>query len=257
MVIRKQERNLSVIPADIQSSFSILGLPRYAEIREVLRQEIAQGHFKPGEKIPPEEELSLQYQASRMTIRRSIADLIAEGSLYRRRGVGTFVAQRQINRDHVRLTSFFEEATALGMEAHAQILSHREIAADVHLADALNIGVGDPVIRVESLRTLDGEPVTIQHDYLPKRLFPDLRGEDLLLQASWKIYERNVRIKQALEKLQARAATTSQARLLKTRKGAPLLYKERVVFAEDGTPVAYVECWNRGDKYTCRVLLTR
>jgi len=246
-----------VIPSVIQARSNVLGLPRYVEIREALRQEIAEGRLKPGQKIPPEEELSLQYQVSRMTIRHGIADLISEGLLFRRRGVGTFVAQRQINRDHTRMTNFFEEARALGMEAQTQILSRKEISAGVHLADALNIKVGDPVFCIESLRKLDGEPVTLQYDHLPKRLFPNLMEEELLLQASWEIYERAVRIKQALEKFEARAATASQARLLNTRKGAPLLYKERIVFAEDGTPVAYVECFNRGDKYTCRVLMTR
>jgi DNA-binding GntR family transcriptional regulator len=62
---------------------------------------------------------------------------------------------------------------------------------------------------------------------------------------------------QAVEKLEARLADRDSARVLQVGEGTPILYKERIVFAEDGTPLEYQECHNRGDKYTCTVVLRR
>ncbi|MGB9640749.1 MAG: GntR family transcriptional regulator, partial [Anaerolineales bacterium] len=68
------------------------GVPLYVKIREVLRTEIINGNLKRGQKIPSEDELAARYGVSRMTVRQGILDLIDEGLLYRRQGLGTFVA---------------------------------------------------------------------------------------------------------------------------------------------------------------------
>ena len=93
---------------------NIEGVALYAQIREKIREQIAGGDLKPGEKLPPEEELAAQLGVSRMTMRRGILDLIDEGALYRRRGVGTFVARRHIERNHNRLTSYLDSAAEEG-----------------------------------------------------------------------------------------------------------------------------------------------
>ncbi len=47
--------------------------------------------YKPGEKLPTENELSLQFKVSRPVIREAIKALVAQGVLETRRGTGTFV----------------------------------------------------------------------------------------------------------------------------------------------------------------------
>jgi DNA-binding transcriptional MocR family regulator len=68
------------------------GVPIYVQIRESLRGEITRGVLTRGEQLPSENELAAKYSVSRMTIRESSEDLVDEGLLYRRHGVGTFVA---------------------------------------------------------------------------------------------------------------------------------------------------------------------
>src|SRR5574342_793022 len=76
------------------------GIPIYIQIRETLRGEIARDVLKRGEKLLSEQELASRFGVSRMTVRQSIAELIDEGLLYRRHGVGTFVALPHLERDH-------------------------------------------------------------------------------------------------------------------------------------------------------------
>src|SRR4030042_4216616 len=95
------------------------GIPVYVRIRETLRDEITKGTLKRGERLPPEHELAAKFSVSRMTIRESIEDLVNEGLLYRRHGIGTFVAFPHLQRDHPRLTSFFDTPEEEGGQGRA------------------------------------------------------------------------------------------------------------------------------------------
>jgi GntR family transcriptional regulator len=64
-------------------------------------------------------------------------------------------------------------------------------------------------------------------------------------------------VKRAIEHIEAQEATKDLARLMETQPGAPILYKERTVYADDGTPVEFTYCFNRGDVYSLTVALER
>ncbi len=100
------------------------GVPMYVWIREALRGEITQGALKRGEQLPPEHVLASRFGVSRMTVRQGIAELIDEGLVYRRHGVGTFVAYPHLERDHTRLTSFFDSSWRRGdaSQSHSAFL---------------------------------------------------------------------------------------------------------------------------------------
>ncbi|HEY4046006.1 MAG TPA: GntR family transcriptional regulator [Acidobacteriaceae bacterium] len=66
-------------------------IPLYGKVEEVLASEIAHGEFEPGDRLPSEEELSLRFVVSKITIRRAIQNLIQRGVVEIRRGLGTFV----------------------------------------------------------------------------------------------------------------------------------------------------------------------
>src|SRR5512142_1026047 len=113
------------------------GSPIYVQIREVLRSEITGGTLKRGQQLPSETGLAERFNVSRMTIRQSIADLMNEGLLYRRQGIGTFVAFPHLQRDHTRLTSFFDEADTEGVQVQVKLLSLKVIPATPKVAQAL------------------------------------------------------------------------------------------------------------------------
>jgi GntR family transcriptional regulator len=234
------------------------GVPIYIQIRESLRADILQGLLKRGEQLPSENDLALRYKVSRMTIRQSIEDLVDEGLLYRRHGVGTFVAYPHLQRDHTRLTNFFDKAEAEGLEVQAKLLKLEVIPAKPRVAEALDIPAGSHVIRVKTLRFVNNSPVTVHDAYIPHMLFPNILNENLEVQHLWSLYEKaGYRVKRAVQKLEAREASKEVASLMKIKEGAPVLFKERTVYADDGTPVEFTYCYNRGDMYSLTVASER
>ena len=71
-------------------------VPQYFQLQTWLREQIEQGVFKPGDKIPTEEEFVRITGLARATIRQAINNLVNMGYLNRRRRLGTFV-NRQAN----------------------------------------------------------------------------------------------------------------------------------------------------------------
>lgn len=234
------------------------GVPVYVQIRESLRAEITGGILKRGEQLPSENELAVRFKVSRMTMRQSIEDLVNEGLLYRRHGVGTFVAYPHLQRDHTRLTSFFDKAENEGVQIKAQLLKLEVIPAKPKVAEALDIPVGSRVIRVKTLRYANNVPITVHDAHMPHKLFPNLVNENLEVQHLWTLFEKaGYRVKRAVQKLEAREASKDVASLMKIKEGAPILFKERTVYADDGTPVEFTYCYNRGDIYSLTVALER
>jgi GntR family transcriptional regulator len=234
------------------------GIPLYTQIRNSLRDDIVNKVLPPGQKIPSEDELAARFGVSRMTVRQGISDLIDEGLLYRRHGVGTFVAQSHLERDHSRLTNFIESATAEGIEFSVRLLIADILPAKLKVAQSLSLNEGDLVIRVKTLRYVTNLPITVHDAYVPYKLFPQLLLEDLEARHLWDIFESyGHKVKQAVQRLEAREADEEIAGLLDIDEGFPVLYKERTVYLDDGTPVEFTYCYNRGDRYTLTVVLNR
>lgn len=234
------------------------GVALYIQVREALREQIESGLLNPGERLPSEEELAAQFGVSRMTVRQGVSDLTDEGLLYRRRGIGTFVTQFHVERDHNRLTDFFETARAEGFKAEVRLLSREVIPAKLMIANELGLQENEPVVRIQSLRLAGNVPVTIYDEYVPYKLRPELLTEDLRSRAAWQILEESgLVIKRAVQVIEARGADEEIAVLLDIEEDSPILFKNRVIYAEDGSPVEVILCHNHGNMYAAKMILMR
>ena len=114
------------------------------------------------------------------------------------------------------------------------------------------------VVRVKTLRKVENLPITVHDAYVPHGLFPQLLSEDLEAQHLWDIYETcGLRVKRAVQRVEAREADEEIAKLLELDEGLPILYKERIVYLDDGTPIEFTYCYNRGDRYSLTFGLSR
>src|SRR5690349_19645318 len=113
--------------------------PLYDQLKEILRQEIAKGAYRPEEQLPSETQLVQRYNISRTTVRQALNDLVNEGILYRRQGKGTFVAPPKIEQELVRLTDFVEDMAQAGLNPSSKVISLTEEAASPEVAATLGL----------------------------------------------------------------------------------------------------------------------
>jgi GntR family transcriptional regulator len=225
-------------------------LPPYAQIERRLEALIESGALQPGDRLPSERELAMRVGVSRLTARAALASLAQRGLL--ERGVGrrgTFVARPRLTYDLRNFAGFTEMARRQGLAPGAEVLHAREQPAPEVVARELALDPGDPVYEVVRLRSAAGEPLTLEHTWIPATPFPELLSHDLtgsIYAVMHDAYDRGpVR---AVERLEATVAVEREAGVLGVAPGAPLMLVTRVAYAEDGTPVEFARDHHRGDR---------
>src|SRR5215216_1940922 len=205
-------------------------LPRYYQLREIIRERIVSGDWSPGALIPSERELCERYGISRMTARQSITDLVNEGLLYREQGKGTYVGRPKIAQQLLRLTGFTEDMKVREQRPGAKVLAAEMWPADQETAERLRIRVGQPVFHLRRLRLADSEPLALESSCISfigcERLLDNDLERDSLYQLLETFYD--VPPLEAEQELEADVARDDEALLLKIAAGSPVLRTRRV-----------------------------
>lgn len=131
------------------------GKPLYAQLRDEVKRQILDGTFKPGDRIPTEEEICNQYKISRSVIKQAFTELVKDGYLERNTRNGTIVKDNQHTGFFKEIQSYNDETRRAGHKPKTVILSSNIIPATSSVAGELKITVGDPVIHIERLRSRD------------------------------------------------------------------------------------------------------
>jgi GntR family transcriptional regulator len=234
-------------------------LPRYYRLKELLRQRVRAGEWAPDTPIPSERELCEQYGISRMTARQALTELVNEGVLYRRQGLGTFVGRPRIAQQLLRLTGFTEDMRARDQRPGAAVLSAELCPADARTAEVLRLKPGQAVVRLRRLRSADGEPLAIETSTIAFFGCERLLEEDLAANSLYQILETRFRVslQEAEQEVEAGLAGDEDAALLGVDPGSPVLRIRRLTLDDRKQPVEFATSVYRGDRYTFYARLTR
>jgi GntR family transcriptional regulator len=228
---------------------------RYAQIAQYLRTLVAAG--SPGDRLPSDAELCERFSVSRMTARQAVGLLLSEGLLYRRRGRGTFVAARPVQRLLGSPLSFTENMRRRGRRATSRVLKAEIAKPSSEDVKALDLNQGDRVVVLERLRLADETPMAIERAVLAPDLEPVLE-EDLKSASLHQAMERIGRIPtRAHAQVTARAAAADERMLLKLPPGGALLCERRVITDQHGTPLEHTETRYAAQRYVFEVVLHR
>jgi GntR family transcriptional regulator len=226
-------------------------LPRYYQLKEIMREKISSGEWKPGDLIPSERELGEQYGISRMTARQAITELVNEGLFYREQGKGTFVSRHKITQQLIRLTGFSEDIKARGQRPGSKVISAQMLPADDSIAERLRIKPGQQVFRLQRLRLADDEPLAIEISTLSFMGCERLLEEDLEQNSLYRLLENKygLPLMAADQELEAGLMNAEEAQLLKVSVGSAALFIRRTTYTERDQPLEYAKSIYCGNKY--------
>jgi GntR family phosphonate transport system transcriptional regulator len=239
-----------------QDQFRMARSPIWKTIADTLQAEIAGGHYRPGDRLPTEAQLSARFGVNRHTVRHALSVLADQGIVHSRRGAGVFVAHRPPSDYPIgRRVRFHQNVAASGRTPSRRILRLETRHADAREAAALQIAEGDAVHVVEGLSLADDEPIATFRSVFPALRLPDLLARmtettsvtAALSAAGVTDYTR------VSTRLTARIATATQALLLHLAEGAPLLQSVAVNVDDRGVPVEYGITWFAGDRVALTV----
>jgi len=226
--------------------------PQYRQIEQALRERIAT--LRPGERLPSDAELCVEFGVSRMTARNAMQRLAEDGLIARHPGRGSFVIAPPAHRRANRLMTFTQEMLRRGRVPSSRLLTRVIRPSSSAEATALEIPQRQPIVHLRRIRLADDEPIALESTVLVGDCADAVMTADL---AHGSLHETLGRAGCVLRRgsgtIAAAAATAEDARLLGIRTGDPLLVERRVISDGNGRRIEATESRYPADRYALLV----
>ncbi len=233
-------------------------IPLYQQLMEDIKYAIGDGKYQPEEKIPSEPELSELYSVSRITVRRAVDELCAQGYLVKKQGKGTFVGRAKLQRKLPgNNTMSFTEVCRLNGKVHSvRMLTCQEVPARQDEIKFLNLEPGSKLLYIQRLHMADGVPIQLENNFYPLDRFAFLRQEDLEHNSLLQILRERHGINTCNTSdttVEIVRASPEYAQLLDVPVGEPLFYMNIYFLDYNGRPLLVGRQYIVGKRYVLHI----
>ena len=194
---------------------------RYQEIADELRTRY--GDAAVGSMLPSESEMSAEFGASRVTIRRALELVRDDGLIAARQGFGWYVAGEPVRQSLETLGTIESHIEGVGKLSERKIEEFEIETAPGRVRAILGV---EQVLRVKRVNLADGEPFAVVTVWCPADLGGALSRADVERRPFYELLD--VELRGATQTIAADLATDGDARLLGVPRGAPVLRCQRI-----------------------------
>lgn len=206
---------------------------RYLDIADDLRTRLNGGEFVNG-RLPSEAELSVAYDASRVTVRKALEALRSEGLVAAQQGLGWFASGDPLRQRLGRLGTIEAQLEASGVTSERQVLELRVVVAPARVRAVLN---AERVVRLLRMNLADGRPFALVTVWCPADLGGSFTRAQLTEHSFHDLLE--VPLGHGVQTIAAAPATPRQAEALEVAVGAPMLVCERTTYSVEERAVLF------------------
>jgi GntR family transcriptional regulator, phosphonate transport system regulatory protein len=227
----------------------------WTRIAHEITEAIGRGLYAPGERLPSEHMLAMQFGVNRHTIRRSLASLAQNGLVRSSRGSGTYVDDFAIDLVLGKRTRHSHSLTKAGVAGAMVLLTSASIRANQDISKALELRTGAAVLHLQVLGEGAGQPLHYSDRYFPLPRFARL---DEALRLSGSITQAFAGLGVAdytrrASRISSRMPSHEVSKQLKQHTSRPALYVNSVNVDMQDVPIEYACTWFSGDRVTLTV----
>lgn len=216
------------------------GTSLHRQVFNVLRDEISRGIYSKTGTLPKEEAICDRFGVSRITVRRALSDLAAQGLIERRHGLGTFIKVPATGRPAASLT-LLESLRKAASETQVKVIQVSQQEAPPDIAAQLGLVPGARALHALRLRSIDERPVMLTDAWIPASLGVGVSASSLKKHALYELLmKQGVRFGSVVQEITAQLADPQFAGLLKVEVGSPLLKLIRLMHNRDNEPVLHI-----------------
>ena len=202
-----------------------MATPIYRKIKDLIMQEIEDKAAN--SPIDSERDMAVRFDASRMTVRKAIDELVDEGFLYRDKNKGTFVADRKLLKKNTAAEMLQEEISEF-------IVMYFNVKDAADIAPILEIDQDDQVLSVVRLNTVNSKPTSVEEIFFIRNQISDADMKNL----------KNLLDGRVTQKFIPMLVPVQFANLLKIKMNTPIIRVESVISSMSGKPLVYVRAYN-------------
>lgn len=208
-------------------------VPLYIQLKDELIDNIKNETWKVDAQIPTEKSLMEEYNLGRATVREAISLLVHEGYLYKKQGIGTFVARKQPCLGFEPIISLAYSLNAKGIEQKNIILEQKIITPDKKLSSLLKWKNKQRCFYMKRVRYAENIPVALEYSYFSDKFYEAAKDFDLTGSIAKIIVEElKVTICRVDQSIVLRVPTDEERALLKLDESIKVLSMDRWIFIE-------------------------
>ena len=241
-----------------------LPLPKYHQIYLVLRQQLEDGRF--AARVPAEMDLVKEFGVARVTVRRALGQLVADGLIERSPGRGTVTLAHETDpatggpppRQRATLTGLLENIVDMGLRTAVKVVQFEVLPASEQVARQLDVARDTLVQKAVRVRSTRAGPLSHITTHVPQAIASAFGRRELAKKPILMLLEESgVQIGRARQSISARLADVAVARWLGVDVGSALLAVQRLVFDVNERPVQWLQGLYRPDRYQYDMQLSR
>lgn len=215
--------------------------PIYKEIIDKMKDDIQK--LAPNTPITAERDLATLFNTSRMTIRKSINNLIDDGYLYRDGNKGTFVSDKKIRRINTSLNFLSNDKEDI--KYNLIYFSRKDCIYEKDILINLDINENEPVIRVvkrnfvkirNEKKTRDIEEIYVVYKRIGCKI--DFSKEKFIA------FEKIIETGRINQKFTPMIVPPKYANILGIDMNTPIIMTETIIFDKRAIPIAFIKTYN-------------
>lgn len=232
----------------------------HAQISDAMRLTIASGGWPQHYRLKAEPELAKELGVSRGTLRRALSTLIDEGLLRQVPGRGTFVTETMVHTAVAqKLSTLSEDFASQGIALDTEVLDVSLMSVPTGIGRVMRLSRGAKVVRLIRIRSAEGKPIALVHNYVRADLAPGLEALNFTETSLFGALEERygLQLDNARRTFSAQPASDEVAAALHLAPQAPVQYLEQLTLLRDARAVEYSDVWIDSAKLRVVTLLTR
>ncbi len=203
-------------------------IPLYRQIQASLKEKITSGIYEEGGLLPSENDLCVEFNATRMTVRQALNELVREGYITRQHGKGSTISASRKSLGLLSLKGWTEVVVASDRHGktlvlEGPVLKKLEDAAFKPLTDDEK---HEEFIFFKRLRLVEESPVMFEQTYIPNENLSNFIEEPLLEGSLFRtlLIRYQIDVQSMTQEVRAIAADKETASLLKIKTKSPVLH---------------------------------
>lgn len=225
-------------------------VPLYHQLAKALGAAIGQGLFKPGERLPSEPQLAVQFGVTRPTVRQATRLLAERRLVEARRGSGTFVREPERQIDLFSLAGTLEAFEQGGIQLKRHLTGPIQKEPVVRELPS-NPFAGRVAYQFERVSQVEGSPILLERFYVDSRVFPELEAFNLSVKSFARVVREHyfLRPERGRQTFQCFRADARVGSTLGLNCGEPVLLVRRWLDFPAAPAAVYVELYCRTDEF--------
>lgn len=224
---------------------------KYLKIYNDIVSKIENGIYNPNDKLPSEKELMDSYDVSRDTVRKSLNILEQNGYIQKTKGKGSFVLDiNKFNFPVSGVVSFKEISRKIGRDSETEVEFLKCIVPNKIIARNLELNSDEKVWEIIRTRSIGGEKVILDKDYVLQRLVENIT-EEICKDSLYNYIENQLGLKIAYAKkeITVQKATEEDIKYLDMKGFDMIVVVKSYTYLDDTSLFQYTESRHRPDKF--------